>query len=204
MFFKIISTFPITFLLLAFVFFLNLNARKSSSSTLVERESKANATRKKDLSNLHYITLTEKNLPQIETNDEILLSCQKKLTLLSDEKIVNFTGYTNTDLKLEYGAANLNILSEYDSNFTELCRTLNKFGHRLHELGFIREARDVLEYAISIDSDVSKTYRLLGEIYVTAGEYDKINSLIESANNLNSLSKTSIINALNALNNSSV
>lgn len=92
MFFKIISNFPITFLVIAFTVFLNMNIRRTASkkkSSLSELESKANTTRKKDLGNLHYITLTEKNLPLIETNDEILLSCMEKLTSLSDKKIVN-------------------------------------------------------------------------------------------------------------------
>lgn len=207
MFFKIISNFPITFLVIAFTVFLNMNVRRTASkkkSSLSELESKANSTRKKDLSNLHYITLTEKNLPLIETNDEILLSCREKLTSLSDKKIVNFTGYTNTELKLEFGAANLPLLSEYDTNFTELCRTLNKYGCRLLELGYTAEAREILEYAVDIESDISTTYKTLADIYVSSGETASIDRLISCAEKLNSLSKPVIINALNSLKDSSM
>lgn len=207
MFFKIISNFPITFLVIAFTVFLNMNVRRTASkkkSSLSELESKANSTRKKDLSNLHYITLTEKNLPLIETNDEILLSCREKLTSLSDKKIVNFTGYTNTELKLEFGAANLPLLSEYDTNFTELCRTLNKYGCRLIELGYTAEAREILEYAVDIESDISTTYKTLADIYVSSGETAGIDRLISCAEKLNSLSKPVIINALNSLKDSSM
>lgn len=163
---------------------------------MLELESRANATRKKDLSNLHYITLTKKNLPLIESNDEILISCRENLDKLSNKKIVNFTGYSNTELKLEYGAANLPALSEYDSNFTQLCRCLNKYGIRLHELGMTEQARTVLEYAVETGSDVSTTYKTLADIYKSEGEYEKIDELISCAEKLNSISSKSIVKYL--------
>ena len=37
---------------------------------------------------------------------------------------MHLTGYTNTDLKLEYGAPNIKLLSAYDQRYTTLARTL--------------------------------------------------------------------------------
>lgn len=207
---NIMLSFPLLTSVIILTVLLNLRNRKTTALAKKEREnfwekeSKANSTRKKDLSNLHYITIPEKNLPFIETNDEILSSCYDSIQRLQSEPIVNLTGYTNTELKLEYGAANLNTLSAYDSNFTELCCTLNKWGCRLSELGYNSEACTVLEFAVSVLSDVSVTYKTLGKIYVQDGNPEKIDYLLSQAEQLNSLSKPIIIKALSELKDSSV
>lgn len=207
---NIMLSFPILTSVIILTILLNLRNRKTTSlfkkerASFWEKESIANSTRKKDLSNLHYITIPEKSLPFIETNDEIINSCHNSIHKLMSEQIVNLTGYTNTELKLEYGAANLNTLSGYDSNFTELCRTLNKWGDRLLELGYVTEARTVLEFAVSVLSDVSSTYKTLGKIYIQNGDFSKIDNLLNEAEKLNSLSKQVIIKALSELKNSSI
>lgn len=200
---------PFLVSLIIFIILLNLKTRKpknysDNEESFWETEAKANSTRKKDLSNLHYITIPEKNLPFIETNDEIIILCHKNIRNLMSKKIVNLTSYTNTELKLKYGAANLPTLTEYDNNFTELCQILNKWGTRLLELNFQKEACTVLEYAVSIMSDISNTYKLLGSIYMENKNSGKIDSLITSAEKLNSLSKPIIIRHLNELKDSSV
>ncbi|MDE5781240.1 MAG: hypothetical protein K2I03_07145 [Lachnospiraceae bacterium] len=207
---NIMLSFPILTIVIILTILLNLRNRKTTSlfkrerESFWEKESLANSTRKKDLSNLHYITIPEKSLPFIETNDEIINSCHNNIHKLMTESIVNLTGYTNTELKLEYGAANLNTLSKYDSNFTELCRVLNKWGSRLLELEYTVEACTVLEFAVSILSDVSSTYKTLGRIYIQNGDSSKIDNLLNEAEKLNSLSKPVIIKALSELKNSSV
>lgn len=207
---NLMLSFPILTSVIILTILLNLRNRKTTSlfkrerESFWEKESLANSTRKKDLSNLHYITIPEKSLPFIETNDEIINSCHNNIRKLMSEQIVNLTGYTNTELKLEYGAANLNTLSKYDSNFTELCRVLNKWGSRLSELGYTFEACTVLEFAVSVLSDVSSTYKTLGRIYVQNGDSQKIDNLLNQAEKLNSLSKPVIIKALSELKDSSV
>lgn len=200
---------PFLVALIIFIILLNLKTRKpknysDNEESFWETEAKANSTRKKDLSNLHYITIPEKSLPFIETNDEIIILCHKNIRNLMPKKIVNLTGYTNTELKLQYGAANLPALTEYDSNFTELCQILNKWGTRLLELNFTNEARTVFEYAVSIMSDISSTYKLLGSIYMENKNPGKIDDLINTAQQLNSLSKPIITRHLNELKDSSV
>ena len=104
---------------------------------------------------------------------------------------------SNTDLKLEYGAANLNLLSEYDRNYTELVRTLYLWGKVLYDNNKISEAKQVLEYAVSINCDISQIYFILADIYVECHETGSIYNLIKKANGLNSLLKNSIVNKLN-------
>ncbi len=162
-----------------------------------EKESNANNTRKTSLECLEYITIPL-NLIELSThsNDSSLLDYGKTLEMLATTKIVNLTGISNTDLKLQYGSANLSLLTQYDQNFTRLVQILNIIGIRLNELGDTHSAIMVLEYAVSCGSDISFTYKLLSTLYIAIGESDKIGNLIQSASTLNSLMKNSIIKYL--------
>ena len=117
---------------------------------------------------------TSPMIPQTsETPTEAISEeCKEILRSLSTQKIVNLTGYTNTDLKLSYGTANITCLTEYDQNYTLLVSTLQKWAEALYRGGAKKECRQVLEYAVSIGTDVSHTYFLLADLYDEEGESD--------------------------------
>lgn len=127
---------------------------------------------------------------------EAVKECLDIIQTLSEQTIVNLTGYTNTDLKLMYGAPNITALTCYDQNYTLLARTLQKWASLLHEQGYIAQARTILEFAISTHTDVSGTYRLLSSIYRAAGEPEKNAYLLEVARTLNGASKNIIVRIL--------
>ena len=157
------------------------------------REKKANSTRKQSLDNLSYITIPLETFPMdIMTTDERILEYHETLQQLSNEKIVNFTGVSNTDLKLEYGVANLPTLSHYDQCYTLLAKTLNSFATRLYENGYEKECVPLLEFAIETGSDISGSYKLLATIYVKNGEKQKLDLLKERTETLNSAMKKPI------------
>ena len=118
------------------------------------------------------------------------------LQQLSTEKIVNLTGITNTELKLQYGVANLDTLIKYDQNYTTLARTLQVWAEKLYKESYEAEARTILEFAVSTHTDVSGSYKLLTEIYQKSGEQDKIKNLLPVAETLNSSMKNSIVHIL--------
>lgn len=162
-----------------------------------EREAEANRTRKKPLDDLSYIQIPFSLLPK-----DILLEnpeaedCLRILKSLSDQKIVNLTGLTNTDLKLRYGAPNISLLIEYDQNYTLLARTLQKWAVLLYENGYMAEAKTVLEFAVSTHTDVSGSYRLLASIYKEEGHPEKLSGLLHVAEQLNSVMKNPIVRIL--------
>jgi len=162
-----------------------------------EREKRANFTRRKSLDGLNYITIPDEllNMKPAATT-ETLNACIKDLNDLSEYQIVNLTGYTNTDLKLEYGAANITILSEFDLHYTNLVTLLQKLAELLCENGENALAIATLEFAVSTGTDVSKSYYLLADLYQDAGTPDKINDLISSAQNINSMIKDTIVQRL--------
>ena len=143
------------------------------------RERKANSVRKKPLDDLDYVKIPLDKLPV----DAL-------------QPIVNLTGFTNTDLKLEYGTANITPLSQYDQNYTVLVRTLQQWADLLLDSGLTDDAETVLAYAVSIGTDVSHTYYALAKIYAGREEYDKIADLIHRAEGLRSALRNSIVRTL--------
>ena len=175
-----------------------------ASEAFWEKERLANITRKKDISNLDFITVPVNSLPFPETNQEEISDIQKHILNLASGKIVNFTGISNTDLKLKYGAPNINILMEYDKCYLELVRSLYRYGKLLYDCGKKDEAVAILEYALSIKTDVSANYTLLATIYKEKNEIDRINFVISCAEELTSMTKKALLSNLVAIRDSSI
>ncbi|MBP3593171.1 MAG: hypothetical protein J6J44_01465 [Lachnospiraceae bacterium] len=175
-----------------------------SSEQFWEREHQANLTRKKDISNLDYIHVPVNTLPFPETDSEEIGDIQKHIYNLASGKIVNFTGKSNTDLKLEYGAPNINLLMEYDKNYLELVRSLYRYGKLLYDRGMANEAATILEYALSIKTDISANYTLLATIYKEKNNAEGINSVISAAEELTSMTKKALLSNLMAIRDSAV
>ncbi len=171
--------------------------RQKINDDFWERERQSNFVRKKSLDDLEYISIPFDTFPMdIATEDEIIVSCHRDLEDLRNEKIVNFTGFSNTDLKLAYGTANITALTQYDQNYTLFVRTLQTWGNRLYELGYHEEALCVLEYAIATRTDISATYYLAASLYHEKGEDSKINHLLLVAETLQSAMKNPIVRTL--------
>lgn len=173
-----------------------------------ERENLANSTRKQNLDDLPYIYIPLNDLPFRSVSgkipeDEELSAIEAEIRTLAEKKIVNFTGISNTDLKLKYGAPNLDLLTEYDENFTTLCQLLFRWGQKLNALSLQKETIQVLEYGVNIGSDIRGHYLLLANLYRNTSQNSKIQSLIDRAETLNSLNKNGIIRGLIALQNPS-
>ena len=177
------------------------NQFNTGDAEVIERERKANSVRKKSLNELEYVSIPYESLPFMEDTDEtpldeVLRSDQEAIRSFEDKKMVNFTGISNTDLKETYGVANLTVLSEYDQNFTALVQALDAWGEHLLLLDMKNEARTVLEFAVSIQSDLKSSYSNLATIYAENFEFEKIDHLGVMAENLNSLMKRPIIREL--------
>ena len=175
-----------------------------------DRELRSNSVRKKSLDTLEYVHLPYDLLPfGTAGDDENLKEIEDELTALKDLKIVNLTGITNTDLKLEYGTANITALTEYDQNYTSLVIALQKWGDALYTLGRFEDAASVLEFAVKTRTDITATYRLLIDMYKTKlglNEQEiqrKLDGLVPIANSLNSLSRSTILKLLEPSDNTS-
>lgn len=175
------------------------NAQREVEDAFWERENEANHTRRQDISGLPYITIPFEKFPMDICDNDELKECEQTLTTLSTKKILNLGNQTNTDLKLKYGLANLEALSECDQNFAILCSTLVSYAEALMKLGYDSEAQTVLEFGISCGSDHSRNYRLLAHLYHKQGASDSLTSLLEKAKGLDSPMRDTIVKHLEAL-----
>ncbi len=197
--FLIIASFPIICILFSYALHSTKRKEQDVDREFWDREQRANFTRKKPLDDLNFITIPDDLLTmEPELTDEEIIGCLKDLNDLSSSKIVNLTGYTNTDLKLAYGTANITILSEYDFHYTKLVTLLQKLAELLHENLEDELAIRVLEFAVSTGTDVSKSYYLLAELYQQMNTPEKIDLLITRAQGINSLMKNTIVQNLQA------
>lgn len=161
------------------------------------RERAANRTRRQPLDDLAYVEIPFDFIPKSLLEDnETVQDCHRILEGLSDKKIVNFTGYTNTDLKLQYGVSNLATLTAYDENYTLYARTIYKLAKLYYDNGYESNARILLEKAIESGTDITSNYTLLASIYRERGEQDKIIALIARTDQLHSASKGNIKRSL--------
>ena len=162
-----------------------------------QRESDANSIRRADISNLDYIkvpldTFSLKDVSTVGLSEEV-----NALKALSEKKILNLSMYSNTDLKLMYGPANLEELSICDDNYANLIKLLNKMGTALYDANRGDLALSFLEYAVNIDSDITATFVTLGNIYKEKADVHKLDALISKAESLSSITSKAIVTKLN-------
>ncbi len=161
-----------------------------------QREEDANFTRRKSLDDLDYVTIPENVAGLIKRFNK------SDLTALLDEntKIVNLNGISNTDLKLKYGAPNINILSEYDKNFETLVKGLQDMvSEETGDMFNTDEKISILEFATDIHTDISASYEMLARIYKDTGREAKIHSLIKKAESIKNIRGPRIIEKLNKI-----
>lgn len=172
------------------------NDAKQKKENFLSRESKANSTRKKNIDNLDYIKIPVEEFNFDSNASGAIKKYQDAILNLSEKRILNLTGISNTDLKLEYGVANLTVLSEYDNNFTALTQALVQLSEELLKNNQEEKAVKILEFGIKCRSDISKNYYLLADYYFANHMPEKIENLKLYASTLKSLTKDSIIKKL--------
>ena len=181
-----LASFIVFIVWLSFMITRSRRAMELQEKQFWDREKQANRTRRKSLDGLAYITIPLDKLPlDLNTDQDDIRECVDIIRTLSTQTIVNLTGYTNTDLKLMYGAPNITLLSRYDQSYTFLVRTLQNWGQTLYERGYTDEACQVLEFAVETRTDITATYKLLASIYREKNQPEKTASLIPIAESLN-------------------
>ena len=198
--------FPVLTILLIFILILAYYIKKSNSKikendeNFWAKEHEANFTRKKDLSDIHFIHVPEE-ITQIEedctSTDAMELYKQLITYKTQGKKSADFNGITNTDLKLKYGAGNLALLSEYDKNYSDLIMILDRLSAVLTEEGKMKSAETILEFATDSGTDICSSYTRLADIYIQTGKRNNIHLLIKKADTKQSFRTPAIIRALN-------
>lgn len=174
-------------------------AQEEVNEAFLERERRANTTRKKDISGLDYLPFSCDNLPIGQVKDTTITSCEDTLTNLSGKRIINLSSFSNTDLKLMYGPANLNDLTEYDDNYHTLSHTLLDYAKRMQELAYTQNAVTILEYAMSLSIDSSQIYLMLADLYNELHTTEKIQGIVDSLSSMDESFRSLVLPKLSDL-----
>lgn len=201
-------TLPIVITILVAVLNHNINKSRNkpdhvSVSSYLKREENANSVRRKDISNLPYIHVPLETLPiDITLNDEKKQSkiekYRKEIDYLSDKQMLNLIGISNTELKEQYGVANLDKLTTYDLNYGKMFSNLQWYATEIFE-DYPEEAATIMEYMVNEGTDISSTYELLGQYYVANRNRNSFDMLFSKIPDRNSVSGKTIINKLNQI-----
>ncbi len=192
-----------SFLALCYVVSRNVSRFKKthgqSHEEFLEQESRANSVRKADISALPYVEIPLDELPLDALSACGYSALAEELRALASVKILNLSMYTNTELKLMYGPANLTALSDCDDAYTSLIMLLNKIGASLLEANRPDDAEKFLSFAISIGSDITTSYTMLATLYAKKHDINRIDWLIGNADSLTSLSGKTIQSNLRSI-----
>ena len=192
-----------SFLALCYVVSRNVSRFKKthgqSHEEFLEQESRANSVRKADISALPFVEIPLDKLPLDALSACGYSALAEKLRALASVKILNLSMYTNTELKLMYGPANLTALSDCDDAYTSLIMLLNKIGASLLEADRPDDAEKFLSFAISIGSDITTSYTMLATLYAKKHDINRIDRLIGNADSLTSLSGKTIQSNLRSI-----
>lgn len=157
--FPLLAIFIVFCLLLTFYIRKGDAAQQQVQDAFWEKERLANAVRKKDITKLDYISIPLDKIPA-----KLESSTEKTIYALAEKPMLNFVGISNTDLKLQYGTANLDLLMEYENNFLEFVALLPDYAMELIDAGETDSARMLLEFAVSVNADSRKIDNLLATL----------------------------------------
>ena len=201
-------TLPIAITILVAVLNHNINKSnnkdgKATVSSYLKREENANSVRRQDISGLPYISIPFESLPlDITLNDDKMQSkiekYRKELNYLSDKKMLNLIGVSNTELKEKYGVANLDKLTSFDQNYSRALSNLQWYASAIFE-EYPKEAVTIMEYMIDEGTDISTTYELLGKYYADTNDRVSFDRLFPKIPDKESVSGKTILSKLNRI-----
>ncbi len=197
--FPFLAIFIVFVLLLALRFSTVKKKTQEKYNNFWDNEAAANNAAAVDLSTLSYINVPINRFPFNKWEDDEIQMMEAQITELSKTRILNLTGKTNTDLKLQYGAANLDALTEIGENYNTLIILLVDYAKALMQKDDYEEAAKILEYGASIRSDISSNYMLLGDCYVALHRVSKIPVIRQQVESMDLLLGHKIVSYLDEL-----
>ena len=175
----------------------NRDLNEKASSDFWENENMANSVRKKQLEDSDFVVFPFDKLPSGESfSPDPVPECLTILNDLSDKKMVNLNGISNTEVKIRFGTANISILTEYDANYESFVKNIYLLCQHLYDIGRKEEALMLSEETILTGSDSLSHYKLMIQIYREQGNFAGISWLRENAEKIKGITKGAILRAL--------
>lgn len=129
-----------------------------------------------------------------ETKGEI-----KNLLSFSDMKIANYKGMTNNELKKKYGSNNFDDVLSYQTNYEDLLKQIRTTAECLIQDEDDKGAIAILNEAIDIGDDVTKSYTMLADLYAKNKMRKEMYHLVDTVKTNKNLSQKKIMNYISKL-----
>lgn len=97
---------------------------------------------------------------------------------------------SNLELKKMYGVANLEYIIQCEENYNTFLSKLNSFAESLIKLQKTEEAIKILEEAIKLGTDYSKSFKLLADLYNKKNDKASLRRLAEISHNTKNIAMT--------------
>ncbi len=181
------------------------NLNEKAAVDFWENENMANSVRKKELEDSDFVKFPFDKLPTVESfSPDPVPECYTMLKELSDKKMVNLNGISNTEVKIRFGTANISILTEYDANYENFVKNIYLLCQHLYDIDRKEEALMLSEETILTGTDSLSHYKLIIQIYREQGNFAGISWLRENAEKIRGITKGAILRALSGDADSSV
>lgn len=156
---------PLFFLIILFVVWLGYEIKKTSRATKKDseafwkKEHDAFLTPRKPIDDINFITIPDEVIPaaltrvpdgyEDEDGEELMAELNAMIgefRKLAGSQMADLSAYTNTELRLRYGAPNFTELSNADTAYTRLVQLIPSMVKTLRELGLNEEASKLIEF----------------------------------------------------------
>jgi argininosuccinate lyase len=138
----------------------------------LEEEDEANRVRKKEIDPDLFYTADLSALPEIpESDPHQIIRCAKR-------KMIHFTEpISNLELKKKYGQTQMDIIAQYEENFSEFLKSLTKWAESLMEENQ-SDALLILETVVAHGGEFRDAYKLSADIYVEKNDKSGMDALL--------------------------
>lgn len=199
----------ILFLMLLLIFQLSLKksnlSRKRSSQKFWSNEEKSWFARKSQVELDLFIHPNTENLPRLSRQDyeslgkEAMFRIQEEGYAIALEPMVDLTNMLNSDIRLQYGPANFELINTYENNYTRYIKVLYILGKFFYEKDRDQDALLFLEEGVHVRTEISDHIILLATLYCKLHDKNKFLELYDRAQKSQSLTKNKIIQELKKL-----
>lgn len=151
--------------------------RYSLMNDFLERERTANSVRRKEIED--FFTPDLSALPVTDDGD----ASQEKVLRRAVLTMVRLPQQmTNIDIKMAYGAAQLEKIIQYEENFHSYLEALIEWAESLAAVGRNDDALRILWHTVAdLQSEYRKSYTLAADLYAANRDMDGLNALLTKA-----------------------
>ncbi|MDR2899784.1 MAG: hypothetical protein LBU94_05680 [Clostridiales bacterium] len=206
MLFRILTDAVAPFLIFAFIMLLiNVLIKGGgkkyykNKQAFLDAEHSANFARKRDIPDELFCRVNTDMLTWISYPDTTEYSRLNSLLQKAVKKSQNPMMHLdppkkNIDLKLEFGAVNLEKIIIYEEHYEQYIRALSDLAQELFNLNLKKDAESVLLEAINLRSPIFKPYQLITDIYLSENDKTKLMDIKKRIGNENIISDETLIN----------